>query len=67
MVRPSPLKKNTGGKGGSQRQLKNYNSGGYSLSQSDIEAVREISNKINAEMQGESLEKIKVRIDEQIN
>lgn len=55
------------GKGSSQRHLKQYNSSGYSLSQSDIEAVKELSNKLNAEMTGEPLERIKQRIDEQIS
>lgn len=53
-VKESPMKKKLGkqSKSGSQRHLKKYNSSGYSLSQSDIEAVKEISNKLNAEMVG---------------
>lgn len=49
---------------GSHRKLKHYNSSGYSLSQSDIDQVKELSHKINNEMEGESLEKIKQRIDQ---
>lgn len=44
-----------------------YNSGGYSLSQSDIETLKEMSNQVNQEIAGVPLERIRERIDEQVN
>lgn len=44
-----------------------YNSSGYSLSQSDIDTLKELSSQVNQELVGVPLERIKERIDEQVS